>query len=229
MGPSSPPQKGGGAPLIFRACLSWPNGWMVQDGTWHGGGPRSRPHCIRCAWTQLPSPTPKFSAHVYSGQTAGWIKMALGMKVGLGPGQIVLMGTQLPSPKKGAEPPQQFSSHFYCGQTAGCIKMPLGMEVGPSPEDFGLDGDPAHPLPKERRRLGAKPHPQVSAHGYCGRAAGWIRMALGTEVSLGPIHIVLDGDIAPLPKKGAEAPPNFRPNFIVAKRLDASRCHLVWR
>jgi len=24
-------------------------------------------------------------------------------------------------------------------------------------------------------------------------------------------------------------PPNFRPMFIVAKRLDGSRCHLVWR
>ena len=31
-------------------------------------------------------------------------------------------------------------------------------------------------------------------------------MALGVEVGLGPIHIVLDGDIAPLPKKGAEPP-----------------------
>jgi len=61
------------------------------------------------------------------------------------------MGTQLPSPKKGAEPPQ-FSAHLYCGQTAGCIKMPLGMEVGMSPGDFVLDGDPA-PTPK-----GAEPH-----------------------------------------------------------------------
>jgi len=25
----------------------WPNGWMDQDGTWHGGGPRSRPYCAR--------------------------------------------------------------------------------------------------------------------------------------------------------------------------------------
>jgi len=30
------------------------------------------------------------------------------------------------------------------------------------------------------------------------------------EVGLGPGHIVLDGDPAPLPKKGAESP-NFRP------------------
>ena len=27
-------------------------------------------------------------------------------------------------------------------------------------------------------------------------------MALGVEVGLGPVHIVLDGDTAPLPKKG---------------------------
>jgi len=53
-------------------------------------------------------------------------------------------------------------------------------------------------------------------------------MALGMEVGLGPVHIVLDGDTAPLPKKGGRDP-NFRPIFIVAKRLDASRCHLVWR
>jgi len=39
---------------------------------------------------------------VYCGQTIGWIKMKLGMQVGLGPGH---MGTQLPLPNKGAEPP----------------------------------------------------------------------------------------------------------------------------
>jgi len=33
---------------------------------------------------------PLFSAHVYCGQTAGWIKMPLGMEVGLSPGHIVL-------------------------------------------------------------------------------------------------------------------------------------------
>ena len=40
------------------------------------------------------------------------------------------MGTQLPLPKKEAEPPPQFSAHVYCGQTAGWIKIALGMEVG---------------------------------------------------------------------------------------------------
>jgi len=35
------------------------------------------------------------------------------------------------------------------------------------------------------------------------------------------------GTQLPSPEKGAE-PSNFRPIFIVAKQLDASRCHLVW-
>ena len=35
---------------------------------------------------------PKFSAHIYCGQTAGWIKMALDMEVGLSPGDFVLDG-----------------------------------------------------------------------------------------------------------------------------------------
>jgi len=40
-------------------------------------------------------------AHVYCGQTARWIKMTLGMEVGLSPGDFVLDGDQ-PLPKKGA-------------------------------------------------------------------------------------------------------------------------------
>ena len=41
--PAPLPQKGG-RPPIFGQCLLWPNGCMDQDGTWHGGGPWSRPH-----------------------------------------------------------------------------------------------------------------------------------------------------------------------------------------
>ena len=50
--------------------------------------------------TQLPPKGHKFSAHVCCGQTAQWIKMPLGTEVGLGPGHIVLDGTQLPLPRK---------------------------------------------------------------------------------------------------------------------------------
>jgi len=43
---------------------------------------------------QLPSPKgarPQFSAHICCGQMASWIKMPLGMEVGLGPGDFVLL------------------------------------------------------------------------------------------------------------------------------------------
>jgi len=100
--------------------------------------------------------------------------------------------------------------------------MPLGTDVGLSTGDFVLDGDPL-PLPKR----GQSPL-KFLAHVYCGQTAGWIKIALGMEVGFGPVHTVLDGDTAPLPKKGAE-PPNFRPIFMAAKHMDASRCHLVWR
>ena len=66
------------------------------------------------------------------------------------------------------------------------------------PDDFVLDGNPA-PLPKK----GAEP-PKFSAHVYCGQTVGWIKMALGMEVDLGPGHIVLDRDLAP----PARAPKN---------------------
>jgi len=76
---------------------------------------------------------------------------------------------------------------------------------------------------------GAQP-PQFSAHVCCGQMAGWIKMPLGTEVDLGPGPIVLDGDPAPpFPQKRRDTAPNFRPMSLVAKWLDGSRCHLVWR
>jgi len=151
---------------------------------------------------------------------------ATGTEVGLGPGDSVLDGDPAPSPQRGWSP--QFSAHFYCGQTAGCIKMPLGVEVGLSTGDVVLDGDPA-PLPKKEVEPARWRSPQFSADVCCGQTAGGIKMALGIEVGLGPVHIALDGDTAPLPKIGAELPPNFWPIFIVSKRLDASTCHLVWR
>ena len=45
---------------------------------------------------------------------------------------------------------------------------------------------------------------------------------------LGPGHIVLDGNLAPPPHKGARGgSPNFQPITAVAKWLDGSRCDLV--
>ena len=123
---------------IFGPFLLRPNGWMHQDATWYGYRPQPRGFVLDGDPVPLPKKganPPKFSGHVYCGQTAGWIKMPLGMKVGLSPGDCVRYGPSPPPHKEGGAPPQ-FSAHFYCGQTTGCIKMPLGMEVGLSPGDL---------------------------------------------------------------------------------------------
>ena len=68
--------------------------------------PRHRPHCVRWGPSSTPtghSPLSRFSAHVCGGQTAGWIKMPLDTKVGLGAGHIVLCGDPAPH-KKGHTP-----------------------------------------------------------------------------------------------------------------------------
>ena len=44
-------------------------------------------------------------AHVYCGQTAGWIKMPLGTEVGLGPGYIVLDGDPAALPARRGKAP----------------------------------------------------------------------------------------------------------------------------
>ena len=57
----------------------------------------------------------QFLAHVYCGQTAGWIKMPLSTQVNLSAGDIVLDGVAAP-PYKGHSP--QFLAHVCCGQIA---------------------------------------------------------------------------------------------------------------
>ena len=147
--------------------------------------------------------------------------MPLGMELGLSLDDFVLDGNPaLPLPQKGRSP--QFSAHIYCDQTAAYIKMPLATEVGLGPNDIVLHGDPASPPQKKS----AQPPPNFQPM-YCGQAAGCIKMPLATEVGLGQGHIVLDGDPAP-PKQGHSSP-HFRLVSIVAKRLDPSRCHPVWR
>jgi len=47
---------------------------------------------------------PEFSADVYCGQRAAWIKMTLDLEVGFGPGHTVLDGDQLPLPQRGTAP-----------------------------------------------------------------------------------------------------------------------------
>jgi len=74
--PAPPSPRRGRSPPNFRYMFIVANGWMDQDGTWHGCRPQPRRLCVR--WG---------------------------------------LGTQLPLPKKEAEPPPQFSALVYCGQT----------------------------------------------------------------------------------------------------------------
>jgi len=139
-------------PPIFGPYFLWPNGCMYQDVTWYGARPRPRRLCVRWGPSRPPQqgaePNPQFLAHFHCGQTAGCIKMPLGMEVGLSREDFVLDGDQVLPPQKWGGAPQ-FLAHVYCGQRAGWIKMPLGKKVGLSPGDSVLDGDPA-PFPNRR-------------------------------------------------------------------------------
>jgi len=93
---------------VLSVCLSvcdvralWPNGWTDQDETWQAGRPRPWPHCVRWG-PSSPSPKgaqppPQFSVHICCGQMAAWIKMSIGMELGLGPGDFVLHGDPAPA------------------------------------------------------------------------------------------------------------------------------------
>jgi len=108
----------------------------------------------------------QFSAHVYSRQTAGWIKMVLDMEVGFGPGHIVLDGDPAASPEKRGHTgtaPTQLLPHVCCGQRAAWIKIPLGImepEVGLGPVHIVLWGPSLIAPPKGdgRGRPPPKPH-----------------------------------------------------------------------
>jgi len=161
---------------------------------------------------------------VYCGQTVGRIKMKLGIEVGLGPGHTVLDGDSAPPPPKGHNPHPIFGPYLL--RPNGCMDQYATWYRGrPQPRGLCVRWGASPPSPKR----GRSSLPQISAHVYCGQTAGWIKMALGMQVGFSPGDFALDGDPAHSPKKGRSPPLQFRPIFIVAKWLDASGCHLVWR
>ena len=98
-GPSYPQKKG--------LCLLWRNGWMDQNATWYRGKRQLRRRCV--IWGRSSPPkrdtARQWSAHVYCGQTAGWIQRPLGTEVDMGPGHIVLDGVPAPRERGTAAPP----------------------------------------------------------------------------------------------------------------------------
>jgi len=89
-----------------------------------------------------------------------------------------------------------------------------GVSLGPG--DIVLDGyqAPTRKGDTAPAKGGAQQPHQFLARGYCGETAGWIMMPLGTEVGLGPGHVVLDGDPTPTPKRGHSSPPVFGPCLL---------------
>jgi len=89
-------------PSVFDGGVLWPNGWMDRDETWRAGRRLPWPHCVRwdTASPSLNGHSPPILAHICCGQKAGWIKMSLGMEIGLSPGNFVLDGDPAPPPQK---------------------------------------------------------------------------------------------------------------------------------
>ena len=145
------------------------------------------------------------------------------MEVGLSPGDLVVLdGDRAPSPKRGWSPLPNFWQIFTAPKRLDASQCHLVWRYRPQPRGLFVRRGPSHPSPK-----GGGAPPQFSAHTYCGQTAGWVKMALGMELGLGPSHIVLDGAPTPLPQEGGR-PPIFGQFFSVTKLPDASRCHLVW-
>jgi len=196
---------------------------MDQDETWHVGRLRPWPHCVRWGPSSL-SPKghiPQFSAHVCFGHMAGWIKMPLGMELGLGPGDFVLDGDPAPLPQKGGRTSPIFGP---------CLLWPNGW----MDQDGTWHGcEPRSRSHCARWRPSSTPlkghSPQFSVNVRCGQTPGWTKMPLGMEVGLSPGDFVFDGHPAPPKEKGTVPPPNFWPMSVVVRQLDGLRCLLVQR
>ena len=152
--------------------------------------------------TQLPSTkkgkVPKFSAHVYCGQTAVWITMPLRTEVGLGPNDIVLHGDPGPH-KKGTAP--RFSAHVLWPN--GCMYQDTTWYGGrPQPKRHCVRWGPSF------RPLKGNAPPQFSVNVRCGQTAGWTKMPFCMKVGFGPGYFVFDRNPS-LPRRKGTAPTQF--------------------
>jgi len=191
------------------------------------------PLAMESALVKRGTAPPQFSAHVCCDQTARWIKMLRGREVGLGQGDIVLDGDP-PPPKKGHSNPSFFGPcllwpHGWIDKDAtwyGGRPQHRRHWVRWEP-NFPKKGHSSPPplcgpcllWPNSRMDLdatwyGGRPRPRpycVVLTGtlvYCGQTVGWIKMPLGTELGLGPVHCVRWGPSSPH-GKGHSSPPHF--------------------
>ena len=137
---------------------------------------------------------------VYCGRAVEWIKMKLGVQVGLALGHIVSDGHPASLPKRGTAPnirPIFVVATWLDGSTCHLVGG------SPRPKRHCVRWGPSSP------QTGAQPPPQFSAHVYCEQTAICIRIPLGMKVGLSLRVIVLDGTQLP-PVKGHN--PQFSAN-----------------
>jgi len=109
--PAPFPKRGQSPPPNFGPCLLRPNGWMDQDGTWHGGRPQPRRVYVR--WRPSPllrKPLPIFGPFLlwpngWMHQDATWYEGRPQLRR-----LCVRWGPSHPSPKRGRSPFQIFGA-----------------------------------------------------------------------------------------------------------------------
>ena len=126
-----------------------------------------------------------------------------------------------PLPKKGAEPGDEAPKFRPMSVVAKrrCMDQDATWYGGrPLPTRHCIRCGPSYPQKK------GTPTPSNFWPMSCGRTAGWMKTPLGTEVDLGPGHIVLDGVPAP-GKVALQPPPLFSAHvYIVATVAHLSYC-----
>jgi len=142
---------------------------MDQDATWYRKvGPN--PSDIAFDGTQLLPPKkesePPISSHVYCAKTARWIKMPLGIVVGLDPSDIVLDRDPARPLQNGGRATPQFRPISIAAKRLHGSRCHLGGRSRPRPH------------------CATWKSPQFSVHVYCAETAGWIKMPLSMEVGL---------------------------------------------
>jgi len=144
--------------------------------------------------------------------------MSLGMELGLGPDDFVLDGDPAPPPKGGGATSPIFGP-FLLWPNDWMHQDATWYGGRPRPTRHCVRYGPSYPQKKMA-------HPRHPIFGPCllwpiCQMAGWMKTPLGTEVNLGPGHIVLDW--VPAPAKGAEQP-LFSADVIVATVAHLSYC-----
>jgi len=161
---------------VLSVCdvgLLWPNVWMYQDDTWHGGRPQPWPHYVRYDPAHAPSKehSPPIFMYAVAKRLDG-SRCQLVWKRPRPKRHCVRGGTQFP-PKRGTG--LHFLAHVCCGQTAGWIEMPLGTKQGRGQGDIVLNGDP-FPLPqKGGTALPPLISPCIVPNGWMDQDATWYK------------------------------------------------------